>query len=383
MKTKIALYKTIISRNPIIIVQALFLITAVIHIKCNKNEIAEENSLQKELQNALDSSLISNNGIGASVAVIIPGKEIWLGVSGVSHQGTPISSDMIFNIASVTKTFVSALILQLCEEEKLSLDDSIYKWLPEFPNVDNTITVRQLLNHTSGIFDFWDHPFFMDSLFTDFTRRWTPEEMVKSFTLDPYFQPGTGYQYSNTNYILLGMIIVTVTGNDVSSEIRNQFLEPLDLNHTFFAVEEELTAEIAHGWFEMPPEDGILDDISTIPKTAFFSMEWTAGAMFSTANDIARWSQALFQGDVLSQSSLNQMLIFHPIYGYGLGISSFSPVLLNGVGSIGHGGENPGYRMMMLYLPDYSSHITVMMNEVNAECLFAIIRALSNIIVNR
>jgi len=375
--------------NLITIATILILIMFFI-CSCSKDSPPEpKKTFAQELQITLDETLESNNGIGASMTVITSNGEILNGVSGVSHGTTPISSDMIFNIASVTKTFTAALVLQLAEEEALTLEDSLHEWLPNYPNVDSTITIRQLLNHTSGVYDMWDFPAFFDSLSADWTRRWTPEETIKSFTLESYSVPGTEYHYSNNNYILLGMIIEAATGSNVATEIRNRFLGPLGLDHTFFAVEEELIGEVAHGWYDMPPEDDILEDISTIPKTSFYSIEWTAGAMFSTAEDIARWSQALFQGNVLSQSSLNQMLDFdhHSIpgvasSGYGLGITLYYPNEFNGAESIGHGGECPGYRMIMMYLPDEGIHITIMMNESNAECFWAIIDAVGDIIMN-
>ncbi|MFC2088164.1 serine hydrolase domain-containing protein [Calditrichota bacterium] len=160
------------------------------------------------------------------------------------------------------------------------------------------------------------------------------------------------------------------------------------MNHTYFAVEEELIGEIAHGWHDMPPEDGTLDDISTIPITAFYIMLSSADAMFSSAEDLARWSKALLQGNVLSQSFLNQMLQFQPIliashpgWEYGLGITSYEPSYLNCEESIGQGGGNPGYRAQMLYLPDHDIFITVMLNEENKECLTDVLQALSDTVL--
>ncbi|MDB4442498.1 beta-lactamase family protein [bacterium] len=111
-----------------------------------------------KLQQVLDTEIERNNGIGVSAAVIIPGRTPWHGVSGVSHGTTSITTDMLFGIGSNTKNFMAALILQLAEEGKLSLEDPLSKYLASYPNIDSTTTIRQLLNHTSGIYHFTDHP---------------------------------------------------------------------------------------------------------------------------------------------------------------------------------------------------------------------------------
>jgi len=375
----------------LIILSVQILVLFVFLLSCKKTSTVEPNkTLSQELQIVLDDALEANNVRGASVAVIVPDDEMWIGVSGISYDTTPISPDMIFNIGGITTNFIAATVLQLTEECILTLEDSLHQWLPPYNNVDSTITIHQLLSHRSGVFEYNNHPYYFDSLSADWLRRWTPEETILTFVQEPYFSPGTRFRYSNTNYILLGMIIEATTGSNVSAEIRNRFLEPLGLNRTYFAVEEELIGEIVHGWYDMPPEDGTLDDISTVPKTAFFSIEWTAGAMFSTAEDIARWGRALLQGNVLNQSSLDQMLLFqpilvtaHPEWEYGLGITSYGPIYLNGVESIGQGGGNPGYCVKMLYLPDYEIYITVMLNERNEVCLDAVIQALTHKVLNQ
>jgi len=168
-----------------------------------------EFSLAMKLQNALDKALeIGSEGhqLGISAAIIIPDEEIWIGVAGVSHPGTPIAPEMLFDIGSSEKNFQAALVLKLKEEGLLSLDDPISKWLPDYPNINHTVTIRQLLNHTSGIYDFIEHP---DSTWRrgfsniDPIKIWTPEEVITTFMSEPYFSPGEGWHYSTTNYLLL------------------------------------------------------------------------------------------------------------------------------------------------------------------------------------
>ncbi|UCC81955.1 MAG: beta-lactamase family protein [Gemmatimonadota bacterium] len=331
------------------------------------------------LQTVLDAALEEYDGIGVSASVLVPGEQLWSGTSGISHGETAISPGMLFLISSITKTYTSATVLQLVEEGTLSLNDPLHSWLPSHPNIDSTITIRQLLDHTSGVFDYYEHPAFFDSIMADPAREWAPEQTLR-FVLEPSFSPGADWDYSNTNYILLGMIIEEATGTTVAEEFRGRFLTPLRLRETFMAVEEELGGTVAHGWYDIDGDEILDDVIESMPMTAFMSMEWTAGAMFSSSRDLARWTDALFGGEVVSQASLDDMLTFHPLSipgsaysGYGLGVGSF---VIAGHQAYGHGGETPGYRSLMVYLPQSGVSIAVLMNQVNGACLFAAIEGL-------
>ncbi|NQT35812.1 beta-lactamase family protein, partial [bacterium] len=324
--------------------------------------------LTHELQNILDSERENRDLQGISASIIMPDQRTWRGVSGLSEAEEPdsIRPDMLFSIASITKTFTAALLLQLVEENRLDLGDSIYQWLPAFEHIDSTITIRQLLNHTSGVFSFHENPACWDSLFSNPDRFWSPEEMIETFIEYPYFPPGEGWHYSNTNYLLLGMIICTATDSEVSDQLGERFFEPFDLNHTFLDIEDELVGDLAHGWHDLD-DDGERDDIYFIPRTSWYSALWTGGAMVSTAEDISIWSQALYGGEVLDQASLEEMLDFgeiphgwNPITGYGLGVELFE---LYGRELWGHAGDIPGYNSLMIYLPEDSVSITVLVNS--------------------
>jgi D-alanyl-D-alanine carboxypeptidase len=174
------------------IITQIISIIAVTMISCSTDP---EVSIEQEFQNALDNELRNYNGKGATAAVVFPGREMWVGASGISHEGTPISKDMVFCIASVTKAFTATLILQLMEEGKLSLSDSLKKWLPDFQNIDKNITIKQLLNHTSGIYNYSMNPEYNTKLNADLSKLWTPEETITTFVLNPYCAPGDGYNY--------------------------------------------------------------------------------------------------------------------------------------------------------------------------------------------
>ena len=333
----------------------------------------------KELQDALDNGLKKYNGKGISVAVIVPGYKTWVGVNGISHGKIPIKADTLFDAGSITKNFVAALTLKLVEEGLLTLDDPLHKWLPDFQHIDNTITIRQLLNHTSGIPNI-KGPSFTGPILKNPERLWSLKEAIQTFVHKRQFPKGTGWYYSNAGYILLGMIIEKAAGSKVSTELRKRFWNPLGLDSTFFAVEEVLPGNIAHGWIDLNG-DKVLDDFSVYPRTALYSALKAAGGVFSTSEDLAKWTHALFhEGRVVSKGSLDQMLAFHSpipkpiIAGYGLGVQRYTPRFFNGslfktgrkeihLELWGHAGNGIGFFAFIWYLPEYGVSIGFMSNR--------------------
>ncbi len=322
----------------------------------------------QELQGALDAGLEEHGGKGASFAVIMPDGAKWLGVGGVSHGTTPATPDMLFAAGSITKTWTAATILQLAGEGVLTLEDQVSDWLPAYTNVDSAITIRQLLNHSSGLFDYVKHPDYWQAIWDDPSRTWTPEQTILTFLQEPYFPTGSGWHYSTAGYALLRMIISEATGATVSTEYRSRFWEPLGLEGTFLLPEETLPANVAHGWTDLDG-DGNDDDIAAISRTAFSS--GSGGQVMSTAEDLAEWSRALYhERRVLDGQSFDDMVEFLPVEapeeplvaGYGLGSTRFSPELFDGLEVWGHGGSSPGFAAASLYLPDYGVSIGIVDN---------------------
>lgn len=353
---------------------SLSIITAIF-ISCSKDRPTQpEPTMGDELQAALDNGIATMGGKGISLAVITPDGQIWTGVSGVSHGTVPITPDMLFSIGSATKTFTAATILQLAEEGVLSLEDSLYEWLPDYANVDNTITIRQLLNHTGGIYNFTDHPEIWADVFADLFRTWTMEEVLENYILEPYFPKGTSWHYSNTGYLLLRLIIREATGDDISAQYRARLLVLNGLDGMFTAVEESPTGTVANGWFDLDG-DGEYEDFSNVPATAFYSA--IGGGVFATAEDLALWGKAMYRDrTVLSPEYFDQMMDFvvpapgEPlIYGYGLGVCWFSPELFNNLTAYGHGGNPLGYAAGCFYLQDYDICIGILDNTEEGETM--------------
>ena len=304
---------------------------------------------------------------GVTAAVQLADGSTWQGVSGDAQLGpgaVAVTPDTPFLIASVTKTFVASTVLELVQEGTLSLDDHLSRFLPHFPRA-RLITLRMLLGHTSGIADIFNSPDFKRLVLKRPDHVWTFDEIL-SMVGAPYFAPGTSWGYSNTNYILLGRIIELATGKPVSEEIRNRFLDPLGLSDTWFQGEEtqgsRTTAAIGYArrkgqWVPWAPHDALR------PSTSEATFVWSAGAMVSTARDLATWARALYGGHVLSPQSLAEMIDFGP-QGYGLGARRTE---LGGRKAWGHGGSLEGFETSMWYLPTVDASIVVMWNRAPLE----------------
>jgi D-alanyl-D-alanine carboxypeptidase len=345
----------------------------------------------QELQDVLDNGLRTTSGTGVAAAVVVAGKGEWVGVSGMSDPtaAAAVEPDMLFDIASVGKVFVATIVLQLAEEGKLTLDDRLTRWLPAFPNVDSTITIRQLLNHTSGVYQFFSNPLLWKQLGKDRARRWTAPEVL-AYLEAPYFKPGGGFRYSNSNYTLLGMIIEKATGSRISTLLRRRFWQPLGLSSPFDFVEEESSGPLAHVWGTLD-ERGAERDLTSEPRLAHESIVHPSGGIFMTAVDLARWSDALFRGRVVKAGSLEEMKRFGPVprgqlpdtQGYGLGLQSYQGSFVAGQKAWGHSGGSIGTIAYMLYLPDREASIAVMINSYNGKCISRTVSELVRVLSRR
>lgn len=325
--------------------------------------IVIDSILAQRLQTVLDSVRMAQNLTGLSAAVSDSAGNVWLGTSGYSvpANSDTIQPEMIFCIGSVTKTFIAALTMQLIEQGQLTLEDSLYHWIPAHPYIDSTVTIRQLLNHTSGIDDFLNTSnAWVIAMISDPDSIWQPWDAITTFLGPPAFPKGTQWGYSNTNYLLLGMIIEQITQAEVAGELRNRFYLPLGLDSTFLAVDDSLAAPRAHNWHDWYGT-GQLIDLYSFSLNAMYSLAWTAGSMFATAENLIHWCDALYRGQVLSPSSLNQMVTVEPPSTfYGLG-TVVVPVLGRQVW--GHDGSYFGFLTIMLYSPQDKVSVVVCLNQ--------------------
>ncbi|GGV18977.1 serine hydrolase [Kitasatospora herbaricolor] len=319
------------------------------------------------LRQALADIVAAGGSTAALAEVHDGGRTVWRGTAGTADLAThaPVRADGHFRIGSITKTFVATVVLQLVGEGRLRLDDTVEHLLPGAVPGGTGITLRQLLDHTSGIPDYTEDPRFemkdeADILRWVDTGRWTtyrPRELVDVATAHPaLFPPGTGWSYSNTNYLLAGMAVERVTGHSWEEEVRRRIVLPLGLTGTSFPrTSPFVPAPHAHGYFSL--SGGPVDVTLRNPSGAS-----AAGSGISTAADLDRFLAALLGGRLLRPAELAEMqrtTEVRPGVGYGLGLqrmdSPCGPLF-------GHTGSIEGYQSALVGTRDGGRQIALSYN---------------------
>lgn len=321
-----------------------------------------------DLATLLDSWQRSTETTGVVLAVAPPGTRPWVGAAGVRDRATrvPLAPGALFQVASITKMFVATVALQLADEGRLRLDDPLSRYVPAFPNAER-ITVRHLLNHSSGVPDVSQARGIDKLLIGDRDRRWTTGEVLALVVdREPVFPPGTGYAYSNTNYVLLGQVIETVAGSSWQAEVHRRIIDRLRLTRTYIGGFDRVPPTVA-GYHDLD-NDGDTENAYATGWPALNTFEGAAGAVVSTAPDLVRFARALFDGDLLRPESVQAMTTMGPHRsrhsGYGLGVEIALPDLRTV--TWGHRGALPGFRSQLLYLPHSRTVIVVLADEWDA-----------------
>ncbi|MDT0167204.1 serine hydrolase domain-containing protein [Actinotalea sp. AC32] len=295
---------------------------------------------------------------GAVLAISKGGEPVRFCAAGrADRAGRELRRDDVFRIGSITKTFVAVLVMQLVEEGRLDLGTPVDRLLPGVPWTTG-VTVEQLLNHTSGVPDHYDVLF--PHVRADWDRVWTPEEVLTLVdTRRRPFEPGTDQEYSNTNYLLLGMLLEAVTGRSWAELLEERILAPLGLTRTGTGVDGPVPVTGFSSDF------GIDRDSEGISYRAMATAAGAAGGMVSTAPDLATFFTALASGELVGRDSLDRMTAFVPSddgawYGLGLGLVPFP----SGDG-FGHGGDIPGYQSLAAVRPESGDLVVVLTNDEN------------------
>ncbi|EPX58267.1 D-alanyl-D-alanine carboxypeptidase [Cystobacter fuscus DSM 2262] len=332
---------------------------------CEKDEGLVCDRLAPRLQHALEEATLAEDLPGVTVSLRLQDCT-WRGAMGDSRvePATGLKVEDRLRVGSITKNFVSVVALQLQAEGKLSLDAPLATWVPDFPRAD-LISVRQLLNHTSGAFNYTQSQDFLAQVEANPGKTWAAEELIAlGAAKSPSFEPGTGWEYSNTNYILLGHILESVTGTPLAQQIRTRILEPLDLDSTGMDGAEPLPPLVVRG-YSRDPRDGSWRDFTDFVHP---SAAGAAGALISSADDLSAFYQALFEGSLLASEQLAEMTdwVATPVPGmpgYGLGmVRADTPV---GPGN-GHDGAIPGFSSLAFYLPERKASLAVLTNREGA-----------------
>jgi D-alanyl-D-alanine carboxypeptidase len=286
----------------------------------------------------------------------MPGKGCYVRATGVADIATrrPMTKDVFVRIGSETKTFTVTALLQLVDDGKVGLDDPISKYVRGVPN-GHRITLRHLAEMRSGLYPYTFDPDFQRDLLSDPTRSFTPEEVLAyGYRHRNTFEPGQQFQYSNSNLVLLGLVIERVTGQRLADVIERRVLRPARLRHTLFPEGSEFPEPHPRGYTDQTLSGEVADATDWNPSWA-----WAAGAMISDLHDLRRWARIVATGTLLSPETQRERLRMLPtgIPGtrYGLGIFESG-------GWIGHNGSIPGYETVTVYLPSEKATLVVMLN---------------------
>jgi D-alanyl-D-alanine carboxypeptidase len=356
-------------KNKLSLVYAI-LISGLLVFSCEKEKLIEPNQLVIDQLKAVTDSLIQNSKVPGVVALVVDYKQgiDWLYTAGVSDipNNLPMNSDYTFRIASNTKTLTGTILLQLVDEGKLALNDKLSKYYPEYPKSDS-ITISMLCNMTSGIFSYTDDEMWEIEVLNNPAKAWTPQELVDvAFSNDFYFEPATGWHYSNTNTIILGMIIEELTGNSLQEEIENRIINPLQLKKTGFLTSGlELPGIHGRGYYYG-------EYIENLDLTEYFdiSQAWAAGSVYSTPRELQKYVETLVSGgflsDTLQEKRLNDLYMVSSINGYGL-------CLLKRGTFYGHNGSVYGFTSSMYHSKSKNCTVIIYFNcelDIHPDYLF-------------
>jgi D-alanyl-D-alanine carboxypeptidase len=315
-----------------------------------------DNPLIQTIDNLVQESYKPNEP-GAAVIVVTDGEVIFRKGQGIANLelDVRIKPDMVFRLGSITKQFTAVAILMLAEQGKLDLDDSISKFLPDYPTHDYLITVKHLLTHTSGIKSYTSMPEWPPLWRKDFTVQ----ELIDFFKYQPMESaPGKRWAYNNSGYILLGAIIEKASGQTYEQFLQQNIFEPVGMKQSYYDNSSRIIHRRVAGYDKS--SEGFTN-------AAYLSMTqpYAAGALASTVDDLVLWDSALYTEQLLKQETLKQAHISHQLtdgsftaYGYGWEISEYA-----GHPLIEHGGGIHGFRTRAIRMPDDRVFVAVLSNN--------------------
>jgi len=321
-------------------------------------------------------ALVSGSIPGAML-VVQQGDRSYTVTAGYADKATktPMRAGDTFQIGSTTKTYTAVLVMRLVAEGKIALDDPISKYLPGLLPDGKRITIRELLSHTSGLYDFGsDARFVAPYLHGRFDYVWTPRQMVGFAATKPLaFAPGTKFSYSNTNYIVLALLAERVGGESYEKQLADYIFRPLRLNHTSLPASSKALPDV-HGYVALGAH-GKAADATPVDSAALTpAFAWSAGGIRSTANDEADFFRGLFSGKLLPPAQVAAMedtsgtggaygLGIMPTGGYGYEWRSYTKAITTTCGRAwGHGGAFPGYYQLPISSPDGSRQAVLLVN---------------------
>ncbi len=315
--------------------------------------------VQLALHQIVERRLAEQNAPGALVGIWYPRHGVWTHAAGIGNlaTGAPVSLDDYVRIASNTKTIVATVVLQLVDEGLIALDDTLEQYVPGVPNGDR-ITIRQVLGMDAGIADYVTVPEIAQGYVVDPMIDVGPEQILGIIRAStPDFEPGERVRYSNSNYVLLGFIIESITGQSPATEVQRRIFDPLGMISSSFPLTAWMPEPAMHGYFAEDLGDPLIDVTRSNPN-----FPWTAGAVISTLADMRTWAVALAEGTLLTPETQRERLQTRSLsespvaVGYGLGVITYN-------GMVGHNGGIMGYSSWMLHDPETGATITIVVSR--------------------
>lgn len=329
-------------------------------------------SKKAAIQDMLEVRIDSMEIPGAAMLIVTPDGELWSCAAGINQvdnledypvdrewTGTPFTTDLHTRIGSLTKSFTSTLVLKLCEDGLIELDEVVDTYLPDIVPNSDIITIRQLLNMSAGLVDYSSVPE-LENLDWPPTQHFNPQDLI-AISIEgggTSFEPGTSWEYSNTNYILLGMILESVSGNTYADLVEQLIIEPAALENTYVPTsgEAEMPAPFVYGYSSNLNAGEYWDE------QLYSDMSWaySAGNIVSHLEDLYTWMKICINGDLLNENMHNEMWNCVPMgipgFEYGCGVMETT----SGMHVMGHNGGMPGYETSAFKYEDV--YIVVMTN---------------------
>ncbi|WP_333764544.1 serine hydrolase domain-containing protein [Streptomyces sp. IBSBF 2390] len=319
-------------------------------------------AVARQLDTSVERVMREANVPGVTVGIWTPGQPDYVRSFGVADKasGRKMTPDLFMRIGSETKTFTVTALLQLADQGKVGLDDPIGRYVDGVPNGDR-ITLRQLAGMRSGLFNYTEDDDFFKALTSDPQRPFAPQQLLDyAFRHPVLFEPGQKFFYSNTNLILLGLVVEKESGQRLGDYFAQHILGPAGMKDTVFPTGSEFPAPHAQGYTDQTADGKVAETAGWNP-----SWGWAAGAMISTLDDLHTWAPTVATGQLpdgrrmISPAMQEQRLVTPatpiPGAGYGLGIFDVQ-------GWIGHNGSLPGYESLTIYLPSTRTSVVVLLN---------------------
>ena len=328
----------------------------LVFVICSYGQTKQDKQLEKKLDNLL-STQFKTSDPGCEILVAKKGEIVYKKAFGSAdiELNVPMKPDMVFKLGSITKQFTAIAILQLVEQGKLTLQDSLQKYIKDFPSKGHIITIENLLTHTSGIPDYMQ----LDYADKNAERKdYDPQQVIDKFKMLPLeFEPGSMFKYSNSGYYLLGYIIEKISGKTFKTYLRENILTPLSLSNTYFDSSNIIIPNRVNGYRKEGLEYRNADYWS-------MTIAYSAGELISNVEDLYKWHKGLYSYKILKKETLEKAITPYKLkdgtvteYGYGWILKNVS-----GIKSIEHGGAITGFRTNEMYFPTEDIFVAALFN---------------------